>query len=203
MNCDQVREWLSSRLDGETTPEPSDVVDHHFAGCPSCRGWLDAASELRRQTSVRVAPPVPDLSRPILAAFHHEQHISDITVMARWGLGLVAAVQLLAAIPVLLGSDPGASVHVSRELGSWGIALAVGFGVAALRPVGAWGMLPLVAVLVACLSATSLLDIAQSHATAASEAVHVLDIAGLGLLWVVSGRRTPRIRPSATGLRLA
>jgi predicted anti-sigma-YlaC factor YlaD len=72
---------------------------------------------------------------------------------------------------------------VAREVGSFDMALAVGFLFAAWRPVRAWGLLPLVAALVACLALTSVIDLTEGKAAAFSESVHLLDVLGLWLLW--------------------
>ena len=119
----------------------------------------------------------------------------------RWLLAGLAAVQLAAAMPgLLLGEDAGASVHVAHELGSWDVALAVGFLFAAWRPARAWGMLPLVAALVGCLVLTTGLDVADGHARLAHEAAHILEVAGLAVLWVLARPSRP---PRAPRLRTA
>ena len=77
---------------------------------------------------------------------------------------------------------------MAHELGSWDVALAVGFLFAAWRPARAWGMLPLVAALVVCLLGTTSVDLADGHAHVARELTHVLEVVGLGCLWPL-GRR--------------
>jgi hypothetical protein len=56
---------------------------------------------------------------------------------------------------------------------------------AAARPARAWGMLPLVAALVACLLATSVLDVSARNA-GFGETTHALELAGLGFLWLLA-----------------
>jgi predicted anti-sigma-YlaC factor YlaD len=106
--------------------------------------------------------------------------------VARLGLVMVAVAQILAAIPELLGSDPGASVHVAHEQGSWAVALAVGLLVVAVRPGRAVALLPVVAALVTGLAITMALDISAGRTQAAAEAPHGLAFLGFGLLWLLS-----------------
>jgi anti-sigma factor RsiW len=47
MRCDQVREWLSATLDGESTPSERQAVDRHLATCSDCRQVKAAGESLR------------------------------------------------------------------------------------------------------------------------------------------------------------
>jgi hypothetical protein len=49
-------------------------------------------------------------------------------------------------------------------------------------------MLPLAAVLVAFMVGTSALDVISGHALLGREVVHVLELAGVGVLWVLASR---------------
>ena len=106
---------------------------------------------------------------------------------ARWALFVVALTQLVLAAPaLLLGEDAGATVHVARELGSFDVALAIGLLVAAWQPARAWGLLPVIAALGLVMAGTAVVDVARGTATGFGEAHHVLDLAGLVLLWLVA-----------------
>ena len=118
----------------------------------------------------------------------------------RWALFVVALTQLALAAPALFGQDSGATVHVAREVGSFGVALAVGLLVAAWQPARAWGLLPLAAALVLVMASTSVLDVVDGRATATGEAHHLLNLAGVAFLWLVARatRPAPVRRPAAT-----
>ena len=105
---------------------------------------------------------------------------------ARWALLAVALTQLVLAVPDLLLGGDGTAVHVARELGAFDVALAVGLVVAAWQPARAWGLLPLAAALVVVLAVTAVADVIDGSATALGEAYHLLEAAGLGLLWLVA-----------------
>ena len=98
---------------------------------------------------------------------------------------------MVVAWPGVLLHDGHASVHLAHELTAWDIGLAVGFLVAAIWPARAWGMLPLAAVLVAFMAGASALDVVSGHALLGREVVHVLELAGVGVLWILA-RRVPR-----------
>ena len=190
MDCERCREAVSARLDGHDDAEPA--VDEHLAGCVACQAWRADAVSLAHRVDLHLADPVPDRSAAILAALADEvvaeEKAAHDDALLPWRAGLVAlgVVQLLLAVPVLLGSEPGAGVHVAREMGSFDVALAVGFLYAAWRPARAWGMVPLVAVLSACLLTTSTVDVLEGRATFAGETLHLMDVAGLVMLWALA-----------------
>jgi copper transport protein len=207
MECDTVREALSARLDGEDTGLPEGPVDHHLEGCRACRAWSEELATLPRMVRVREAEAVPDLSAAIVAAHQpgpppprgaglarRLPALGEAISGARWALFIVALTKLVLAAPALLGQDPGATVHVAREIGSFDIALAVGLLVAACQPARAWGLLPLAASLAAVMAATAVLDVADGRISTVGEAHHLLDLAGVALLWMVAREARPTTR---------
>src|SRR5688572_26790649 len=132
MRCDDVRLALSARLDGEPELAPVARVDGHLAGCAGCRAWLAGAERVTRM--VRVQPVrVPDLTVAILSAVHADGSLRDpsrdrrrlVDLRLRWSLAVLAVVQLMIAIPDLVGAA-GHDAHAGRELAAFSIALAVG-----------------------------------------------------------------------------
>lgn len=191
MDCRACREAISARLDGHDTDDPT--VDSHLAGCNECQAWRADAVALAHRVDLHMAEPVPDRSAAILAALAEESAAEEAVArnqaLLPWRIGLAAlgAVQLLLAVPVLLfGSEPGAGIHAAREMGSFDVALAVGFLVAAWRPARAWGMVPLVAALALCLAATSVIDVVEGRATLAAETLHLTHVVGLVMLWALA-----------------
>jgi hypothetical protein len=92
---------------------------------------------------------------------------------------MVAAGQIAVTVPVLLfGRDHSAPEHVAHEMGSFGIALAAGFLVAAWRPGRALGMRPVVGVAAVLLAVTAVADLAGGRTSLGDEAPHLLAIAG-------------------------
>ncbi len=145
------------------------------------------------------APAIPDLTPGILTAIGAESSTSadadvepDTNLALRWILVAIAVAQIAVAIPALIfGNDASLPVHAARHIGSFDVALGVGFLYAAWKPSRIPGLLPVVAALVACLVGSSLLDVAAGSTRALGEAQHVLDFVGLVVVWLLS-RPAPR-----------
>jgi predicted anti-sigma-YlaC factor YlaD len=201
VDCERAREAISALVDGEDPGVLLAAVDAHVDRCPGCRAWHDGVTALARRTRVAPADAVPDLTERIVAAAPpavsatHPAHgaanwpkaaVGGVARHARLALTFVGLFQLGLALPALLfGADVAASLHVAHELASWEVALGVGFLVAAARPARAYGMVPLVAVLVACLLSTTALDVVDGHA-GAGESLHAVELLGLAFLWLLA-----------------
>jgi predicted anti-sigma-YlaC factor YlaD len=181
--CERAREHLSASLDGAATPPE---VARHLETCAACASWLRAAADVTRGFRVAPADAVPDLTEPLLVAYRASVAGARPAAAGRglrWALAFVALAQLAIAVPSLIfGNDAGAPIHVAHELGSWDIALAVGFLYAARRPVRASGLLPLVGTLVALLLVTSALDLLGGRTATIAELPHALAAVGFCLL---------------------
>ena len=192
MRCDAIREALSARIDGEAPGLDDDAIDGHLRTCKACAMWSEELVTLHGMVRVREAEQVPDLTAAILGSAPgpvpiRRSPLVEPVSTARWGLFVVALTQLLLAAPaLLLGEGAGATVHVARELGSFDVALAVGLLVAAWQPARAWGLFPLVGALALIMSGTAVLDVARGSATSFGELHHLLDLAGVALLWLVA-----------------
>jgi predicted anti-sigma-YlaC factor YlaD len=197
MNCITARSAISARLDGEDLGVDPAAVDAHLSECPACRAFARDAAAVHRDVRLARAPAVPDLTAPILAAIGSEGRRQPAHERAlRVTLFAVALVQIVVAAPALvLGDDAGVPVHVARHIGSFDLALAVGFLFVAWRPSRALGLLPVVAALVACLVGTSVLDVLDGQAAALTETQHVVEVAGLGAVWLLAHPLRPR-RPA-------
>lgn len=194
MDCTDARIAMSARLDGELLPLEASALHAHLAGCAECRAWETEAAALHRRTRVATAPAVPDLTARVLAATATTGTSGSQDVALRVGLALVALVQVgIAAPALLLGEDAGLPAHTARHLGSFAVALGIGFLVAAWRPRVAAGLLPVVTALAACIVVTSILDVVSGRAAATNEAAHTTELVGLAGLWMVA--RSTRTRP--------
>jgi predicted anti-sigma-YlaC factor YlaD len=199
VNCTRCREAISARLDGEIPEAPTATVDRHLAACGACRAWQGRAEAVTRRVRIRAAAPVPDLVDAVLARLPGEATArpSRSPDPIRIGLLLVAVTRLLGAVPGLLGTD-----HPARELASWEIAVAAGLALAAWRPDRSAALLPMLAVAMALVLGTSILDVAAGRAALVTESHHLLDLMGLSMLWLLtrhSGTSVGRLAPSSLG----
>ncbi|MGH8984442.1 MAG: zf-HC2 domain-containing protein [Acidimicrobiia bacterium] len=197
MTCDQIREAISARLDGEDPGVPLAELDAHLASCGPCRAFAEGVGALHRSLRLAPAPDVPDLTPQVVAAIGAEPADTDRArdsgrVLAlRLVLAVLGLVQVAVAVPALFGGDSGLEVHSARHLGSFSLALAVGFLFAAWRPSRVAGLLPVAAALVACLVGTSVLDVAGGHTAALGEVSHVTEVAGLVAVWLLAHPAIP------------
>ena len=62
MLCDQCRDLLEARLDGELTPDEAREIDRHLATCASCSRQFDTLTETHRLLSENLMRyPAPDV----------------------------------------------------------------------------------------------------------------------------------------------
>jgi predicted anti-sigma-YlaC factor YlaD len=197
MNCDTARAAISARLDGEDLGVDAAALDEHLARCIACRAFVRDAESMHRELRLGEAPAVPDLTAPILSAIGAHDHRRPAHERVLRGILVAVGLMLIvAAVPALvLGDDAELPVHAARHLGSFDLALAVGFLFAAWRPARVAGLLPVVVALVACLVGTSVLDVLDGHTGALPETQHVIDIVGLVAAWLLAHPLRPRRRP--------
>ena len=167
MNCDESRDAISARLDGEDPGQTEAALDAHLATCRSCRAFALDAGDLHRTLRVRTAETVPDLSGAILQAapapvVPAEPH--PLLTWSRYGLTVVGLTMLVLAVPSLVLHDSGSAIHLSRELSAWDLAFAAGLLFAAWQPTRARGLLPMAAVLAGGQLLGSCIDVASGRA---------------------------------------
>jgi predicted anti-sigma-YlaC factor YlaD len=197
MHCDTARTAISAGLDGEEPGVDPAELAGHLEHCTACRAFAREAESMHRDVRLAGAPSVPDLTAPILASIGadsrpHAAHERALRVT----LAIVATVMIIAAVPALvLGDDAGMPVHAARHVGSFDLALAIGFLFAAWRPSRLPGLLPVVTALVACLVGTSVLDVLDGRTGALTEVQHVVEVVGLGAAWLLTHPIRPSRRP--------
>ncbi len=202
--CDHYVELLSARLDGETTARVEAELEDHLEHCDDCRVAAARMEQTDRFVRVRPAQQVPDLREVVLAT-------SRPARLGRGGwlrpslvwVGLVALVQ--SVIVLVLGELDGADTHQARHIGAFGVALGVGFLYVAWRPHRAVGLLPFSAALMVTMTVSAVFDVIDGGRTVLQESVHVSELIGLVLVWMIAGSpgldRLPRrrsLRPAAS-----
>lgn len=207
MRCQPYRDAISAHLDGEETGVAEVELEGHLDACAGCQAFTTSSRALHRRIAIRPADPVPDLTAQILAtASKHLPVVAPSRAAnglagasgasrgndgqihwSRWALLGVALMQLTVALPpVLFGHDAGAPVHLAREIGAWDIALAMALLLVVMRPRRAQGLVPFAASLAVAMFGAALVDVGSGRATPLAESQHLLELAGLWMLWVLS-----------------
>ncbi|XVV05195.1 zf-HC2 domain-containing protein [Actinosynnema sp. CA-248983] len=107
VDCDDIRETLSARLDGEAGPANTEqLADAHLEHCAPCTRWLDRAAAVTRRIRVSAATAWPDVTEPVLARLPPTPDRTQARL--RSALGVIGTAQcapslmLLAAFALLL-----------------------------------------------------------------------------------------------------
>lgn len=175
MGCETWREALSARLDGEHSDVSAGALDAHVEGCVDCAAFALRLDRLHRATRVAPAVEVPDLTEEILAAAAAAGpgRRFDLTLVLRWLLVVVAAIEIGMASPEILGRW-----HTGGELGTWAVASAVGFLSVALKPRRAGAVLPMLVCATVFTVFVSLRDITDGRTNFSQEWSHLLLVVG-------------------------
>lgn len=196
MRCAQCREIVSAHLDGEADATAWAAASAHLRDCGACQAFAAESEQLGRVTRLRPVEPVPDLTPQILAATGLDHPGHDTTRPLRIVLCAAALLQIsLAAPALLLGDDANLPVHIARHIGSFDVALAIGYLFVAWRPARALeGVFPVALALVACLVGTSIVDVMAGRAAATGELHHITDVVGVTAMWLLGPRTFVRTR---------
>jgi predicted anti-sigma-YlaC factor YlaD len=184
MNCEGAREATSALLDGELSGLERPALEAHLDGCEGCRAWREEAHEVTRRVrleSARALPaPGPALFEALTATGRRRWRSIELTRAALMGIGVV---QLMTTVPPLLfGQDREAPVPVAHTMGSFDLALAAGFFVAAWRPSRAVGMRTIVGCAALLLVVTAVIDLIAGRTSIGDELPHLLAVGGWLLL---------------------
>lgn len=185
-SCSSIREIASAAVDGEVTVAEQRACDEHVERCADCRRHVERLAVLTRQVRLRAAEPVPDLASRVLDRARPPRlgRGGWVRPALAW-VAIVLAVQSVG--PLILGDVAGASTHVARHVGAFSAALAVGLLYAVWRPHRAFGLLPFAAALTATMLVAGVLDVVSGESSLLAESIHLTELAGLVLLWILSG----------------
>lgn len=199
MRCEDCREAISARLDGEDLPGEADAVDAHLRTCADCRAFAERAARVTRLTRVRLAEPEPDLVDSVLAADPPRPvrvRAAGAVRIALGGLGVGQAALAISGIAAAAGHDHGGAVelaggsaaHLVHESSAWNLAIGVAFLLAATGSRRATGLVPVLGAFIAALAVLSVLDLVGGRVDVERLLGHGVALAGLILLIVL--RRT-------------
>jgi predicted anti-sigma-YlaC factor YlaD len=207
MDCTTCRDILSAHLDGEDEPGEVAAAEAHVARCAACSAFADGVGVVHRMVRVQPADRVPDLTSAILTTVHASPRPEDRSAVARFDVArfdvrrmvlvLVGVVLFAIAVPAVVHQG-GSMVehHLTRELAAFEVALAIGFVVVAWQPQRAPGLLPMAAALAAVLGTIGLMDVQQGMGTMSAKVQHLVELAGISLVWLLARARSERLPAS-------
>ena len=190
VTCEQSRELISARIDGELNSTDDVRLDSHLETCASCVAYQDDAFAFRRSLRMRAVEPAPAATEPAVDLVGSMKAVSVL----RWALFVIGGTLVVLNMSSIVSPDGGAAAHLSRHDGIFGTALGIGMLAVAAKPHRAIGMVPLTSTIAILMAVAAGADLINGQANVLSEAVHVVEFAGLICLWVISGgpSRLPR-----------
>lgn len=178
MECDAARLEISEAID-DGRPVSAEV-EAHLDGCAQCRRWQEAAHQLRRAT---LRPVGEDAAADVRVS-----RLPERFALHRWiRFALIWAAVLLIAwnIVDMFSAGSGSAIHLERHQAAFDVALGLAFLIVAWRPDRAYGMVPFAATFTFALSISAIIDLLNGASTLTRESAHLIELAGLALLWVL------------------
>ncbi|WP_406045872.1 zf-HC2 domain-containing protein [Micromonospora sp. NBC_00898] len=211
MGCEQWREALSARLDGEETAAEAAAAEAHLSRCSDCRRWFDQAAAVTRRARLSVTVSGDDLTDVILASLPVPEPYrlrNRIALTLRAVLGLIGALQLVLGL-AQVGQGPAAghehaavgaltSGHLWHESAAWNVAVGAGFLFVATRRTPPTGLVPMLTAFVGTLVLLSVNDLITGWVDPARLVSHGFLLAGYAIVVALS---RPRLRPDGPSSR--
>lgn len=188
MDCETCRELISASIDDELSPLEHQTMRSHVARCPTCVAHGRRLLAVDETVQAADRPTAPDLSSAILDRHDAERaasRASSRVQLLRLALVAVGMVQLVLSLDQLL-HDAAFASHLSRDLGGWDLAFAVGLLVCAANPWRARAILPMVVAVVAVITISMAVDARRDAVALVTELPHLAEYAGLVLLWLLA-----------------
>jgi predicted anti-sigma-YlaC factor YlaD len=198
VTCTEARELLSGYLDdGDEVPES---IKAHLATCVACRSWEQGAHELSR----RLIVPAETSGGPRTARLPMPRRFWAFR-LARFALAWIGVLLIAFNLPDLFARGIDVElIHLSRHQSSFSMALGTSFLFVAWRPDRAYGLVPIAAVFAIMLSGATF-DLINGASTIERESIHLVEIAGLVVVWILGMSAGPgrRRKPHYDELRSA
>ncbi|WP_432978344.1 zf-HC2 domain-containing protein [Dactylosporangium sp. CA-233914] len=203
MECEQYREALSARLDGEDEPIEPALVDAHLAACAPCREWEREARSVTRLVRLQPMTATPPPAESLLAGFRapSPRRPRRLVLVLRVLLGAFGAAQFVlgiaqAATAASTNHLHGAG-HVFHESAAWNVAIGAGFAWIATRRATPAGALPMLTAFVALLALLSASDLMNGTVETTRLISHAFVLAGYAIVVALSRPALDPGRPPA------
>jgi predicted anti-sigma-YlaC factor YlaD len=212
VGCEQYREALSARLDGEAEPVPAGDTDAHLRRCRPCRVWQRDATAVTRAVRVQPAHVIAPVDTAALWRRARPSRRPRLRNALRLGLGMLGAAQFLlgmaqvarnaAAEHVHAVAGAGATAgHLWHESAAWNVAVGAGFAWSAWGRTRPTGAVPILSAFVALLALLSANDVLAGQVQQVRLASHGLVLAGYLLVLALCHPRLDPGTPPRHGLR--
>jgi len=109
----------------------------------------------------------------------------------RFALAWIGVLLIAWNIVGMFSAGSGSAIHLERHQAAFDVALGLAFLFVAWRPDRAYGMVPFAATFTFALSISAIIDLINGASTLVRESAHLLELAGLGLLWFLGAAVGP------------
>lgn len=195
MECSRARELVSAQIDG--VAGQSDNLDAHLETCVECSAWKESAHGMAR----RLMHPAPEPGPGHAFVPPNPKGFAGYRVI-RLILAWIGVLLIGWNIPDLFAGGVDVTlIHLTRHQSSFSMALGATFLFVAWRPDRAYGLVPVAAVFAIALAGATI-DLVNGASSLERESIHLVEILGLVLVWVLGmsagpGRRRRIRRPTA------
>lgn len=212
MRCEDFRESLSARLDGEDDPAERPATDAHLASCAGCATWFEAAAQVTRLARTAPVPDDIDLTGTILANIPAPPRPRGrfVVPVLRVLLGTLGVAQFLLGAAQISGFAAAAHLHSTvgqpaghlwHESAAWNVAIGAGFAWIAWRRTRPTGIVPTLTAFVAVLTLLTVNDLISGRVDVARVLSHTIIVAGYAIILYLSRRGAAPSEPPASGSR--
>ena len=138
-------------------------------------------------------PVAPDFSATVVA--ESKRSIRVRRGVARVALGCVSLLLFTYVVPEILATHGDA--HLEHHLAVWGLTFAVAVFLIALKPALSRVVRPIATLFAASMVLIAVIDIIRGETPMLAETHHLLEVAAVALIWVISLPAKAQPTPSA------
>jgi predicted anti-sigma-YlaC factor YlaD len=103
----------------------------------------------------------------------------------RFALAWAAVLLIAWNLVAMFAAGTGSAIHLERHRAAFDVALGLALLFVARRPDRAYGMVPFAATFSFALGISAIIDLISGASTPLRESAHLIELIGLGLLWVL------------------
>ena len=182
MRCEEAMEIFSADLDGEASLSEVAAAMGHASTCLACRTNRRDMASLHRMVHEYPTPVAPDFAATAVAESRRSIRIRR--GVARFALACISVLLFTYVVPEILATHGDA--HLEHHLAVWGLTFAVAIFFIALKPALSRVVRPIATLFAASMLLIAVIDIIRGETPMLAETHHLLEVAAVGLIWVIS-----------------